>query len=102
MPESKVLPELVPQIELSKAEQAERRKRFRGGAAIEFADLEEHRRAGALDRLREAEPVSWVPALGGWLAGWIGPRSMLLPALAAAFLAWLTWRDSRKDAARAQ
>ena len=67
MPESKVLPELVPQIELSKAEQAERRKRFRGGAAIEFADLEEHRRAGALDRLREAEPVSWVPALGGWL-----------------------------------
>jgi cytochrome P450 len=67
VPESKVLPELVPQIELSKAEQAERRKRFRGGAAIEFADLEEHRRAGALDRLREAEPVSWVPALGGWL-----------------------------------
>jgi cytochrome P450 len=67
VPESKVLPELVPQIELSKAEQAERRKRFPGGAAIEFADLEEHRRAGALDRLREAEPVSWVPALGGWL-----------------------------------
>ena len=34
-------------------------------------------------------------AIGGWLAGAIGPRSMLLPALAAAFLAWLTWRDSR-------
>jgi uncharacterized membrane protein YoaK (UPF0700 family) len=34
-------------------------------------------------------------AMGGWLAGAIGPRSMLLPALAAAFLAWLTWRDSR-------
>jgi hypothetical protein len=33
--------------------------------------------------------------MGGWLAGAIGPRSMLLPALAAAFLAWLTWRDSR-------
>jgi len=33
-------------------------------------------------------------ALGGWLAGAIGPRSMLLPALAAAFLAWKTWRDS--------
>jgi uncharacterized membrane protein YoaK (UPF0700 family) len=41
-------------------------------------------------------------ALGGWLAGRLGPRSMLLPALAAAFLAWLTWRDSRKDAARPQ
>lgn len=34
-------------------------------------------------------------AMGGWLAGAIGPRSMLLPALAAAFLSWLTWRDSR-------
>ena len=34
-------------------------------------------------------------AIGGWLAGAIGPRSMLLPALAAAFLAWLTWRDSK-------
>ncbi len=35
-------------------------------------------------------------AMGGWLAGAIGPRSMLLPALAAAFLAWLTWRDARE------
>lgn len=67
MSESNALPELVPQIELAEAEQAERQRRFPGGAAIEFADLEEHRRAGALDALREAEPVSWVPALGGWL-----------------------------------
>ena len=67
MPESKLLSELVPQIQLSEADEAERRRRFPGGAAIEFADLEEHDRAGALDRLREAEPVSWVPALGGWL-----------------------------------
>jgi cytochrome P450 len=59
--------DLVPQVELAAAEEAERRERFPGGAAIEFADLEEHGRAGALDRLREAEPVSWVPALGGWL-----------------------------------
>jgi len=58
---------LVPQAVLSEPEQAERRRRFPAGSAIEFADLEEHRRAGALDRLREAEPVSWVPALGGWL-----------------------------------
>jgi hypothetical protein len=63
VPESRLLSELVPQIELSEAEQAERRRRFPGGAAIEFVDLEEHNRAGALDRLREAEPVSWVPAL---------------------------------------
>jgi cytochrome P450 len=58
---------LVPQIELSDAQTAERSERFPAGAAIEFADLEEHARAGALDRLRAAEPISWVPALGGWL-----------------------------------
>lgn len=58
---------LVPQIELDEDEERERRDRFPIGASIEFADLEEHARADALDRLREAEPVSWVPALGGWL-----------------------------------
>ena len=58
---------LVPQIVLDEAQEAERCQRFPLGAAIEFADLEEHARAGALDRLRTAEPVSWVPALGGWL-----------------------------------
>jgi cytochrome P450 len=60
-------PDLVPQVELTEAEDAARRERFPVGAAIEFADLEEHARTPALDRLREAEPVSWVPALGGWL-----------------------------------
>ena len=59
--------DLVPQVELTEAEEAKRRERFPVGAAIEFADLEEQERAPALDRLREAEPVSWVPALGGWL-----------------------------------
>jgi cytochrome P450 len=58
---------LVPQIVLSEAEEEERRRRFPAGAAVEFADLEEHSRVETLDRLREAEPVSWVPALGGWL-----------------------------------
>ncbi len=60
-------PDLVPQAELTGVEAAEREERFPAGAAIEFADLEEHARAGALDRLRSLEPVSWVPALGGWL-----------------------------------
>jgi cytochrome P450 len=59
--------ELVPQVELAEAEEEERRARFPAGAALEFADLEEQGRAGALDRLRKGEPVSWVPALGGWL-----------------------------------
>ena len=58
---------LVPQVELTEAEEAERRENFPAGAAIEFADLDEQGRAEALDRLREREPVSWVPALGGWL-----------------------------------
>jgi cytochrome P450 len=58
---------LVPQVEVTEAEELERRERFPVGAAIEFADLEEQGRASALDRLRDAEPVSWVPALGGWL-----------------------------------
>ena len=59
--------DLIPQVELDDAVEAERRRRFPVGASIEFADLEEQRRAVALDRLREAEPMSWVPALGGWL-----------------------------------
>jgi cytochrome P450 len=58
---------LVAQVELDAEEAARRRERFPVGAAIEFADLEEGRRVGALDRLRAAEPVSWVPVLGGWL-----------------------------------
>jgi cytochrome P450 len=59
--------DLVPQVELAEAEEEERRARFPAGAAVEFADLEEQGRARALDRLRKVEPVSWVPALAGWL-----------------------------------
>jgi cytochrome P450 len=58
---------LVRQVELDDGELARRRERFPDGAAIEFVDLEQQERAPALDRLREREPVSWVPALGGWL-----------------------------------
>ncbi len=59
--------DLVEQVEIDEVTEAERRRRFPAGASIEFADLEEHGRAAALDRMREVEPVSWVPALGGWL-----------------------------------
>jgi len=58
---------LVDQVVLSADEEQRRRQRFPLGASIEFEDLEVHARAGVLDRLRAAEPVSWVPALGGWL-----------------------------------
>ena len=59
--------ELVPQVEIDEAEAAARSARFPIGSAIEFADLELDSRVGALDRLRDFEPISWVPALGGWL-----------------------------------
>jgi cytochrome P450 len=68
----------VPQIELTPDDEADRRRRFPLGSAIEFADLEEHCRAPTLDRLREAEPVSWVPALGGWLVTGYAPARELL------------------------
>ena len=80
MPETEATAELVPQVVLSDEEEARRRERFPVGAAIEFADLEEHGRIAALDRLREAEPVSWVPALGGWLiTGHSAARQLLSP-----------------------
>ncbi len=60
--------ELLRQATIDAAEDAARRARFPVGAVVEFADLEEAGREGVLDRLREAEPLSWVPALGGWLA----------------------------------
>jgi cytochrome P450 len=70
--------DLVPQIDLSPDEEAARATRFPAGASIEFDDLVEHARIGALDRLRDAEPVSWVPVLGGWLVtSWELARSVL-------------------------
>jgi cytochrome P450 len=72
--------ELLHQAEVGVAADAERRLRFPAGAAIEFADLEEAGREDVLDRLREAEPVSWVPALGGWLVtGYAAARDVLGP-----------------------
>ena len=70
--------DLVPQIVLEPDEESARAARFPVGASITFDDLTEHARIGALDRLREAEPVSWVPALGGWLVtSWELARSVL-------------------------
>ncbi len=59
--------ELVAQPDIAPAEDAVRRARFPAGAAIVFDDLVEHSRIDVLHRLRAAEPVSWVPVLGGWL-----------------------------------
>ncbi|MBI1350272.1 MAG: cytochrome P450 [Actinomycetales bacterium] len=58
---------LMRQTIVDEEADAERRKRFPIGAKLEFDDLQEAGRESALDQLRAAEPVSWVPALGGWL-----------------------------------
>lgn len=55
------------QVPVDPATDAARRARFPVGARLTFADLERAGREPVLDALREAEPVSWVPALGGWL-----------------------------------
>ena len=72
--------ELLSQVSIDEAEDASRRARFRAGASVTFADLEEAGHEPVLDRLRSAEPVSWVPALGGWLAtGYDAARTVLAP-----------------------
>jgi uncharacterized membrane protein YoaK (UPF0700 family) len=35
-------------------------------------------------------------ALGSWLTGLVGPRSMVLPTIAVLYLAFATWRDVRQ------
>ena len=71
---------MLQQVELTASEDASQRERFPVGAVLEFADLEDAGREAALDRLREAEPVSWVPALGGWLVtGHAEARQLLSP-----------------------
>jgi cytochrome P450 len=87
VPETEAAAELVPQVVVDGEEEERRRKEFPAGAAIEFADLEEHGRIGALDRLRESEPVSWVPALGGWLVTAYAPARSVL-ARASDFTVW--------------
>jgi cytochrome P450 len=57
----------VHQVQVDAATDEARRARFPMGAALTFADLEQPGREPALDALRDAEPVSWVPAIGGWL-----------------------------------
>jgi cytochrome P450 len=68
----------IAQAEPDAAELAARERRFPVGAEIVFADLDDHARTPALDRLRSAEPVSWLPALGGWLVTAYEPAQQAL------------------------
>jgi cytochrome P450 len=71
---------MLQQAQVTPDEDAARRERYPLGASLAFADLEEAGGEAALDRLRDAEPVSWVPALGGWLVtGHAEVRQMLSP-----------------------
>jgi len=58
---------LVEQVSVSAEEDARRRARFPVGALLALEDLSDAGRESAVDALREVEPVSWVPAIGGWV-----------------------------------
>mgnify|MGYP006276272821 CR=1 FL=1 len=72
--------EFLDQVTVSEEEQAVRRQRFPVGATVTLADLSESGREYVLDELREREPVTWLPELGGWLITGREPaRQLLLP-----------------------
>ena len=71
---------MLDQAVVSESEDAQRRQAFPAGAAVALDDLEQAGREHVLDDLREREPVTWLPALGGWLITAREPaRQILLP-----------------------
>ena len=71
---------MLDQAVVSESEDAQRRQAFPAGAAVTLEDLEQAGREHVLDELREREPVTWLPALGGWLITAREPaRQILLP-----------------------
>lgn len=71
---------MLDQVVVSEREDEQRRQAFPAGAAVTLADLEDAGREHVLDELREREPVTWLPALGGWLITAREPaRQILLP-----------------------
>ncbi len=58
---------MIAQAEITASQAADRATRFPAGAAVEIEDLERADRVDVFERLRAAEPISWVPAMGGWL-----------------------------------
>ncbi len=70
----------LDQVVVSAEEDARRQEVFPAGASVTLADLEEAGREHVLDDLRGREPVTWLPALGGWLITAREPgRQLLLP-----------------------
>ena len=71
---------MLDQVVVSEREDVQRRQAFPAGAAVTLADLADAGREHVLDELREREPVTWLPALRGWLVTAREPaRQILLP-----------------------
>lgn len=71
---------LADQALVPETEDRLRRSRFPAGAALSFEDIELAGHEHVLDALREAEPVTWAPAIGGWfITGREAARSVLSP-----------------------
>ena len=71
---------MLDQVNVCESEDAQRRQAFPAGAAVTLDDLKQAGREHVLDELREREPVTWLPALGGWLITAREPaRRILLP-----------------------
>ena len=71
---------MLDQRDVLEGEDERRRRDFPAGAAVTLDDLEQAGREHVLDDLREREPVTWLPALGGWLITAREPaRALLLP-----------------------
>lgn len=58
---------VITQAAVSPDVEAERRARFPLGARLAIDDLSLAGREHLLDELREQEPITWMPELGGWL-----------------------------------
>lgn len=72
--------EFLDQVQLGDEVDVRRRERFPAGARLTMSDLSEAGQEHVLDELRECEPVTWFPELGGWLITAREPaRQLLLP-----------------------
>lgn len=72
--------DLLPLPSLDAAEAAERARRFRVGATVTLEAMAAPDAEVAFDALRAQEPVTWLPAMGGWLVtSHELARALLLP-----------------------
>ncbi len=74
---------MITQADVAEQVDAARREQYPRGAALTLDDLTLAGREHVLDEVREHEPVTWMPALGGWLVtSRDAARAVLSPAAA--------------------